>query len=125
MQDTQLEANKAVVRRLYEIFKAGDAAALAEVLADNFINHNVQTQNGLAASQAVFTQVGAIDAEIFRMIAEDNLVAVHAHYKTPSDSAGMDFFKLRDGKIVEHWDALQAIPEKTASGQDMFSELSE
>jgi len=36
----------------------------------------------------------------------------------------MDFFKLKDGKIVEHWDALQAIPEKTASGQDMFSDLS-
>jgi len=54
------------------------------VLAENFINHNVQTQNGLAASQAVFAQVGAIDAEVFRMIAEGDLVAVHAHYKTPT-----------------------------------------
>jgi predicted SnoaL-like aldol condensation-catalyzing enzyme len=124
MEDAQLEANKAVVRRLYEIFKAGEAAALVEVLAEDFINHNVQTQNGLADSQATFAQVGPIDAEIFRIVAEGDLVAVHTHYKTPSDNAGMDFFKLKDGKIVEHWDVLQTIPEKTASGQDMFAELS-
>jgi predicted SnoaL-like aldol condensation-catalyzing enzyme len=124
MENTKLETNKAVVSRLYEIFKAGDAAALDEVLAEDFINHNVQTQNGLTASKAVFAQVGAIDAQIFRMIAEGDLVAVHAHYKTPSDNAGMDFFKVKDGKIIEHWDVLQSIPEKTASGQDMFTELS-
>ena len=36
----------------------------------------------------------------------------------------MAFFKLRNGKIVEHWDVIQDLPEHTASGQDMFSELS-
>jgi predicted SnoaL-like aldol condensation-catalyzing enzyme len=35
----------------------------------------------------------------------------------------MDFFKIGNGKIVEHWDVLQDIPDATASGQDMFSEL--
>jgi predicted SnoaL-like aldol condensation-catalyzing enzyme len=36
----------------------------------------------------------------------------------------MDFFKARGGKIVGHRDVLQEVPEHTASGQDMFSELS-
>jgi predicted SnoaL-like aldol condensation-catalyzing enzyme len=36
----------------------------------------------------------------------------------------MDFFKIEHGKIVEHWDVVQEIPQATASGQDMFSELS-
>jgi predicted SnoaL-like aldol condensation-catalyzing enzyme len=36
----------------------------------------------------------------------------------------MDFWKIKNRKIVEHWDAEQDIPEQTASGQDMFSELS-
>ena len=67
---------------------------------------------------------GAIDADLHRMVAEGNLVAVHAHYKTPAETAGMDFFKLRNGKIAEHWDVIQDLPEHTASGQDMFSELS-
>ncbi|HEY5457002.1 MAG TPA: hypothetical protein VIJ96_16175 [Acidothermaceae bacterium] len=49
---------------------------------------------------------------------------VHAHYTSPQRTAGMDFFKIENGKIVEHWDVVQDIPEQTATGQDMFSELS-
>src|SRR5215471_15854206 len=105
---TPEQDNKATVGRLYEAFRAGDTAA----------------PNGLDASKALFAQVGAIDADLHRMVAEGDLVAVHAHYKTPAETAGMDFFKLRDGKIVEHWDVIQDLPERTASGQDMFSELS-
>jgi len=116
--------NKATVARLYQAFRTGDVAALEGVLAKDFINHNPQTTNGLEASKVGFAQVGAIDADLHRMIAEGDLVAVHAHYKTPAQTAGMDFFKLRDGKIVEHWDVIQDLPEHTASGQDMFSELS-
>lgn len=120
---TPEQRNKATVGRLYEAFRTGDVAALDDILATDFVNHNPQTTNGLEASKAQFGQVGAIEADLHRMIADGDLVAVHAHYKTPAETAGMDFFKLRDGKIVEHWDVIQAIPEQTASGQDMFSEL--
>jgi predicted SnoaL-like aldol condensation-catalyzing enzyme len=121
---TPEQDNKATVARLYQALRARDAAALDGLLARDFINHNPQTTNGLEASKALFAQVGAIDADLHRMVAEGDLVAVHAHYKTPAETAGMDFFKLRDGKIVEHWDVIQPLPEHTASGQDMFSELS-
>ena len=121
---TPEQDNKATVARLYQAFRARDVAALDGLLARDFINHNPQTTNGLEASKYLFAQVGAIDADLHRMVAEGDLVAVHAHYKTPAETAGMDFFKLRDGKIVEHWDVIQELPEHTASGQDMFSELS-
>jgi len=49
------------------------------------------------------------------MTAEDGLVAVHAHYKTPAESAGMDFFKFCHGKIVEHGDVVQDLPQLTAN----------
>jgi predicted SnoaL-like aldol condensation-catalyzing enzyme len=120
----QNEGNKAIVRRLYAAFRTGDAAALDGLLAKDVINHNPQTTNGLDASKSLFAQIGSIDASVHRMIAEDGLVAVHAHYKTPAEGAGMDFFKIRDGKIVEYWDVVQDLSEHTASGQDMFSELS-
>ena len=117
---TPEQDNKATVGRLYEAFRGGDIAALAGLLASDFINHNPQTTNGLEASKALFAQVGAIDADLHRMVAEGDLVAVHAHYKTPAETAGMDFFKLRDGKIVEHWDVIQEIPEKAANNNGMF-----
>ena len=116
--------NKATVGRLYQAFRAGDVAALDGLLAGDFINHNPQTTNGLDATKVLFSQVGAIDADLHRVVAEGDFVAVHAHYKTPAETAGMDFFKVRGGKIVEHRDVLQDVPEHTASGQDMFSELS-
>jgi predicted SnoaL-like aldol condensation-catalyzing enzyme len=61
---------------------------------------------------------------VHRVIAEGHLVAVHANYK-PWNMAGVDIFRLNDnGKIIEHWDVLQQVPEATASGNDMFSQLS-
>jgi len=125
MTDPQIEQNRAIVQRLYEVFRSADVAGLTEVLDEHFINHNPQTTNGLAASQELFRQVGSIDADIHRMVCEGNLVAVHAYYSAPQRNAGMDFFKIANGKIVEHWDVVQDIPDWTASGQDLFSELSE
>ena len=59
------------------------------------------------------------------MIAEGDLVVAHSHYKT-FGMAGVDIWRFdEDGKIIEHWDVLQTVPETTASGNDMFSQLSE
>lgn len=57
------------------------------------------------------------------MIAEGNLVVVHAHSRANDNDLGMaaiDIFRIQDGKIVEHWDAVQAVSAKPANPNTMF-----
>ena len=64
-----------------------------------------------------------VDVEIRRSVAEGDFVVVHSKNKT-WNMAQVDIFRFNDArKITEHWDVLQPIPELTASGNDMFSQL--
>jgi predicted SnoaL-like aldol condensation-catalyzing enzyme len=60
---------------------------------------------------------------VYRVIAEGDLVVAHSRYKT-WNMAGVDIWRFDDdGKMIEHWDVLQQVPKTTASGNDMFSQL--
>jgi len=61
--------------------------------------------------------------DIKRVIAEGNLVAAHNLVTTSPESrgmAGIDIFRIEEGKIVEHWDARQPVPETAANDSTMF-----
>jgi len=67
-----------------------------------------------------FPQLGL---DIKRAVAEGELVVTHSLLKTsPEDrgTAAADFIRLEDGKIVEHWDVLQPVPESSANDHPMF-----
>jgi predicted SnoaL-like aldol condensation-catalyzing enzyme len=122
MADTQ--RNKQTVERLFEAFRAGDVEAFDDVIREDYVQHNPQAGNGLEAVKEFFRPIGPVDFEVYRVIAEGDLVAAHVHYKT-FDMAAVDIWRFdEDGKMIEHWDVLQQVPETTASGNDMFSQLS-
>ena len=61
--------------------------------------------------------------EFVRSVAEGDLVALHTHQAWPGgdDYVTMDFFRFDDdGKIVEHWDAIQIVPAETKNGNLMY-----
>lgn len=117
------DSNKETVARLFDAFRAGDTEAFNELIVDDYKQHNPLAGDGLQAVKDFFTQFGPVDVEVHRVIADGDFVAVHSHYKT-LNSAGVDIFRFNDdGKIIEHWDVLQEVPTATASGNDMFSQL--
>ena len=61
--------------------------------------------------------------EFVRDVAEGNLVALHTHQVWPGgdEYVTMDFFRFDEkGKIVEHWDSMQQIPDSSAHGNTMY-----
>ena len=62
-------------------------------------------------------------SQIVRTVAEGDIVVLHVKLTKGTDDRGtavVDIFRLQDGKIVEHWDVQQLIPEKTANENTMF-----
>lgn len=108
-------ANKALVLdALQTLMIEGNLEAITKFYADDIIQHNDMFADGIEAQTGVFAMLSGIDgfdAEFVRVIADDDMVAVHARYEGfgPTAMIAFDVFRVEDGKIVEHWDNL--IPE--------------
>ena len=126
---TDLERNKRTVVAFYSCaFNDHEPAdAVAKYVGSEYIQHNPDTPSGADAfvqSTSRFTaKFPRVSVEIKRVIAEGDLVVTHDLVKTSPEDRGMagaDIFRLRDGKIVEHWDVRQPVPETAANDNTMF-----
>lgn len=101
--------------------------AVARYIGDKYIQHNPQAPDGPEAFiefvRGFTGQFPEASIEIKRAIAEGDLVVTHGLLKMAPDDRGMaavDIFRLEDGKVVEHWDVLQPVPETAANDNTMF-----
>lgn len=121
MSDTS--TNRDVVERLFAAMCVGDLAVIDELVSEDFIQHNPQVPSGREAFRAFIAAVAPVEAKVYRVLADENLVAIHHHFLSLG-SAVVDIFRVVDGKVVEHWDVIQPVPETAAGGLDMFAQKS-
>ncbi|MEP5611157.1 MAG: nuclear transport factor 2 family protein [Cyclobacteriaceae bacterium] len=123
-----LEENKQSAIAFYKMAYEGDPAkAVAQYVGDDYIQHNPDVANGTQGFIDYFVRMQEEypDKSIafVRAVAEGNQVALHTHQTWPGNDqyVTMDFFRFdENGKIVEHWDSIQQIPEKSANPNTMY-----
>ena len=123
-----LQANKKNAIEFYKIAYMGNPSeAVEKYVGVEYIQHNPLVADGKEAFIEYFTKMHEEYPEksirFVRAVAEGDLVTLHTHQVWPGNDqyVTMDFFRFDDnGKIVEHWDSIQQIPETTKNGNTMY-----
>ena len=123
-----LTANKQNAIAFYKMAYEGQPREATELyVGDQYIQHNPLVGDGKEPFIAYFERMQREypekSIEFVRAVAEGDLVALHTHQTWPGDEeyVTMDFFRFDEqGKIVEHWDAIQTIPKESANENKMY-----
>ncbi len=127
----KLEANKKLVLDFYDrVFNRKDFSTVDACLDKNYIQHNPQVPTGrdgfVKGVGEMLKQNPHWKTTFKRVIAEGDLVVVHNWAQPDSTNpkdrglAIVDIFRVENGKIMEHWDVIQPVGEKSANDNTMF-----
>ncbi|MBB2671489.1 UNVERIFIED_ORG: putative SnoaL-like aldol condensation-catalyzing enzyme [Rhizobium esperanzae] len=126
---SRLELNKKNVVAFYELMfnDCKPREAIEKYVGAEYIQHNPHVEPGKQGFIDYFERMAhewpGKRVEIKRALADGDFVVLHCYQHWPSnnDYAGIDIFRVDgDGKIVEHWDVLQAMPEASVNPNGIF-----
>lgn len=120
--------NKQMVEYFWnEVFNKHNTSVIDNMIAPDYIQHNPGFQDGRQAFEdgieGFLKEFPQSKAEIKHAGADGDLVFIHNHIALNDADRGqatVDIFRVKDGKIVEHWDVIQDIPEKAENNNTMF-----
>jgi len=127
----RLEKNKETAKAFYDLMfnQCKPREAIKLYVGSEYIQHNPHVANDKEGFIAYFERMAkehpGKKVTFKRVIAEKDYVVLHCHQEWPTDKnrdwAGIDIFRLdANGKIVEHWDVLQVVPNDIAHTNTMF-----
>ena len=126
---TLQERNKEVVVAFYKKahFDGDVDGAIALYVGDTYIQHTPAAEDGVEGLRNYINlflkKFPHAKGDIRRVLADGDIVAVHAHWTgliSKNGDVGIDVFRVKDGKLVEHWDVIQSIPDASKNGNTMF-----
>ncbi|WP_431683611.1 nuclear transport factor 2 family protein [Kitasatospora sp. KL5] len=128
MQNARLEENKQTVLAFYRAaINDKDHEAAAELISRSYVQHNPRIADGPDGLREFVETLRAdfprLRAEVKRIFAEGDHVIAHVHgVRVPGGpgTAIVDIFRLEDGRIAEHWDVMQQIPDEARNTNGMF-----
>src|SRR5207244_2609257 len=110
-----------------QFFNKKDLSAAQRYMAPDYIQHNPNVTDGrdafLKALSGFFANAPQLKMEVKRVAADGDLVWLHAlqtGLPRGARAAVVDIFRVKNGKIVEHWDVIQPMPDHAVNPHPMF-----
>ena len=122
------EANKKNVVAFYNLaLNDKNFEAASKYLGPRYIQHNPTAPDGAEGLKGFIEFLRAkfpeSRSEVKRAFADGDYVILHVHSVREPGTRGraiVEIFRLENGKVVEHWDVIQDVPEKAANANGMF-----
>jgi predicted SnoaL-like aldol condensation-catalyzing enzyme len=128
----QMSNSDIVVKVLQDGLVGGDLDVINRYVAEDYIQHNPMAETGRAGLIWFIEYLKAqpadqrISMKIMRVFEDGDFVVSHSDVMLGGKRhAVFDVFRMKNGQLAEHWDAIQEHPEKTASGHSMLDGATE
>ena len=121
-------SNKEIVTEFARLFytERDVKTAFERYVIEDYVQHNPGIKDGRAAAIEALSDMFAEAGRQFlikQIIVDGEMAVIHVHAIPKPGERGasvFDMYRLKDGKIIEHWDAIQLVPESSANDHPMF-----
>lgn len=121
------QANEQTVTKAYQrTFGDLDVAAIDEFFRKDFVQHNPTIADGPEGVKALVQMLSSQGApkqkiEFKHVVAQGDLVILHSRYvMAGAEWRFVDIYRVQDGKLAEHWDAMMQMPKDRANKNSTF-----